>query len=90
MTNWDHNYNNTATTDFVQAYVAGYIARKCIRFTKCDLCIESVCLKPGEVRTRDKVIDLMSYGYLKHPSDQLFNLLKLLEGEILQVINTQV
>lgn len=80
-----HDYDVVSTSDEVQAYIAGYVARKVVRFTRCEDCINSV--KTSEPTNRDTVIDIMShYGGLLYPSDQLFDLTKKLECIVLDIV----
>lgn len=55
----DQDYRSTSTSSQVLSYLAGYIARKANRFTKCKKCLSSLrndCLSSS----RDKLIDMRS------------------------------
>ncbi|XP_066583711.1 uncharacterized protein [Prorops nasuta] len=82
----DHNYNNVSTSDEVQAYIAGYIVQKICRSSKCLPCSNS--LRSSVSKQRDKVVYLMSHGSLCYASDNLFNLTKLLEKTVLDVVQS--
>ena len=95
----EHDYFNCSTSDYVLAYVAGFVARKGSRFAKvnrnknsfiCDECLKSLHLGPDETVTDTyKLIEMKSKGYLCKPSLNLFNLISLLERATLNVMNTQ-
>jgi hypothetical protein len=80
----DHDYSLPDTSSLILSYLAGYIARKSTRFTKCQRCL--LTLKNELTPSRDKLIDMRSKGYLIHPSDCLFVLISTLEKITLQTL----
>lgn len=94
----DHDYFKCSTSDYVLAYISGYIARKALRFirygskTACSDCERSLQLNSTEeIPKCYKLINLKSYNYLKHPSRVLFNLISLLEkGTLTAIHNTEI
>ncbi|KFM78738.1 hypothetical protein X975_01818, partial [Stegodyphus mimosarum] len=38
----DHTYSLQTTSDFIISYIAGYIARRVSRFSKCNDCVNSL------------------------------------------------
>lgn len=72
----DQNDSQYHTQDFVTAYVSGYIARKCKKFTKCETCLDSL-VRNKECKDRfdsDKLILLKSKGSLLYPSQNMLDL----------------
>ncbi|XP_053596452.1 putative mediator of RNA polymerase II transcription subunit 24 [Microplitis demolitor] len=83
----DHDYDITHTSDHVVSYIAGFMARKFSRFTKCLDCKEMLTASfPTE---RDKLIEKMSDGNLIYPSEALFLLIRQLEIQVLIVVGTK-
>ncbi|XP_044594965.1 putative mediator of RNA polymerase II transcription subunit 24 isoform X1 [Cotesia glomerata] len=83
----DHDYDITHTSDHVVSYIAGFMARKVSRFTKCLDCKEMLTASlPTE---RDKLIEKMSDGNLIYPSEALFLLIRQLEIQVLIVVGTK-
>ncbi|CAI6358669.1 unnamed protein product [Macrosiphum euphorbiae] len=80
----DHEYSLTDTSSLVLSYLAGYVARKSTRFTKCQRCLLS--LKNQVISSRDKLIDMRSKGFLIRPSDSIFALISTLEKITLQTL----
>ncbi|KYM96576.1 hypothetical protein ALC62_12756 [Cyphomyrmex costatus] len=81
-----HDYDYISDVNkYVQTYFAGFISRKVERWTSCSECVLSVTKKEGDLR-RDEMINLLTKGYLKYPSDSLVNLLSTLEHAILQTV----
>lgn len=84
----DHDYRSTSTSSQVLSYLAGYIARKANRFTKCKKCLSSLrndCLSSS----RDKLIDMRSKGNLIHSSNNLFSLISTLEKSTLEALKNE-
>ncbi|XP_044576596.1 integrator complex subunit 7 homolog isoform X2 [Cotesia glomerata] len=84
---YEHDYDIAQTSNYVISYIAGYVARKIGRFSKCFDCTES--MQSRVVTARDKFIELMDKGALIYPSEQLFNLIKSLEEVVLMVVGTK-
>lgn len=94
----EHDYFQCSTSDYVLAYVAGFVVRKATRFAKystggkplvCNDCLMSLeRSKNDEESNLYKLIHMRTKGYLKEPSMQLFNLISLLEQATLKVLNT--
>ncbi|XP_074107752.1 uncharacterized protein LOC141533003 [Cotesia typhae] len=83
----DHDYDITHTSDHVVSYIAGFMARKVSRFTKCSDCKEMLTASlPTE---RDKLIEKMSDGNLIYASEALFLLIIQLEIQVLIVVGTK-
>ncbi|CAI6353530.1 unnamed protein product [Macrosiphum euphorbiae] len=80
----DHEYSLTDTSSLVLSYLAGYVARKSTRFTKCQRCLLN--LKNEVISSRDKLIDMRSKGFLIRPSDSLFALISTLEKITLKTL----
>lgn len=83
-----HDYNVMGVNDFVLAYFSGFLARKSGKWTSCKECLTSLTKDKGDL-PRDKLIDKLNRGYLKYPSNVLFNLLYSLESAILQTVGQQ-
>ncbi|XP_015118438.1 uncharacterized protein LOC107042082 [Diachasma alloeum] len=81
----DHNYTVQNTSDDIQSYVAGYIARKVLRYTKCKSCI-SHC-RSSTPEERDVMIEELSLGYLIYPSSNLFKLTKDIETIVQNIMS---
>jgi len=80
-----HDYDVAATSEEVQAYIAGYVARKTTRLTKCQYCID--LLKTNDTCDRDRVTRLLNcFDGLTNPSEELFQLTKTLEKVVLHVV----
>lgn len=80
-----HNYDVSETSEEVQTYIAGYVARKASRLTRCEHCIER--LKTNDICDRDKLITLMDrFNQLIYPSKDLFQLTKKIEQVVLYVV----
>ena len=77
-----HDYNMPSVTDIALTYVAGFIARKIQKWTSCQTCRSSAITNKSGAE-REKMIDLLSKGYLLYPSEQLFSLLHALETAIM-------
>ncbi|XP_053595398.1 integrator complex subunit 1 homolog [Microplitis demolitor] len=83
----DHDYDITHTSDHVVSYIAGFMARKVSRFTKCLDCKEMLTASfPTE---RDRLIEKMRDGNLIYPSEALFLLIRQLEIQVLIVVGTK-
>lgn len=83
-----HDYNVVGVNNVVQAYFSGFIARKIEKWTTCENCISSVTKPEGNL-PRDELINNLDRGFLKYPSDTLFNLLSALECAILQTVGQE-
>lgn len=93
----EHNLFNCRTSEYVLAYVAGFVVRKCRRFTKfkegketvqCEDCLKTLVHdKNNECPDYFKLIDLKSKGFLSYPSPQLFKLVSELEKATLSVVH---
>lgn len=97
----DHDYFQCSTSDYVLAYVAGFVARKSARFAKfkngnkpciCNDCIASLHRNKDESDLDQseiyKLIRMRSKGFLIEPSVQLFSLISSLEQATLKVLRT--
>ncbi|CAD6223766.1 GSCOCG00011762001-RA-CDS [Cotesia congregata] len=82
----DHDYDVAQTSEYVIAYIAGYVTRKMHRFSRCENYLKS--LESETSSDRDRVIDLMS-EHCKRPSDNLFLLIQKLENTVLSVVGTK-
>lgn len=82
----DHDYFSCSTSDYVLTYISGFVARNACKFITfagkdvCEQCKCSLILDAKEaIPESHKLIELKSYGYLIHPSKDLFQLISLLE-----------
>ncbi|XP_024876439.1 uncharacterized protein LOC112457536, partial [Temnothorax curvispinosus] len=85
----EHDYFKCSTSEYVLAYVAGYVTRKGTRFAifneeekrvVCRDCLQSLELPASEAIPKNhKLINIKSRGNLKHPSRKLEELLSILE-----------
>lgn len=93
----DHDYFKCSTSDYVLAYVSGFVVRKCKRFLKhkigkdavfCQDCFEALIFdeESGVEPELFKLINIKTKGYLIKPSMALFNLITILERATLDVI----
>lgn len=83
----NHNYNYGHSCECVVEYMAGFIAFKAKVITSCANCIASTCKERGDT-DRDALIDKLSNGYLKYPSDSLYKLIDAVEKAILKTVGT--
>lgn len=80
----DHDYEIAYSSEFVISYVSGYIVRSVKRFSECESCVDFITSKnPSE---KDKYTQILSYGYLIYPSENLFNLIQHLEKIVLTIV----
>jgi len=70
------------------SYLAGYIARKANRFTKCEKCLFSL-RNDCSSSSRDKLIDMRSNGHLIHSSNNLFSLIYTLKKSTLETLKKE-
>lgn len=94
----DHDYFKCTFSDYVLAYVSGFVVRKSKRFIKhkvqkqmvpCEECLSTLIFdkkKDEEPPEFFKLIHLKSRGYLYEPSLPLFSLISMLEEATLKVI----
>ncbi|XP_050063683.1 uncharacterized protein LOC126552788 [Aphis gossypii] len=76
----EHNYSDSTVFDCIVYYLAGYIAKRLIRKTKCVQCINGLKnLNTTKFGTLAELVIAKSRGYLTHPDSNLFNILKSLE-----------
>lgn len=90
----DHDSHICTTSDYILTYIAGYVARKGNRFCKdidnnktviCEECLKTLVLQPNnEIPERHKLIQIKTKGYLMNPSVALFDLLSILEKEVIE------
>ena len=65
----DHDQRLCRTPDFAQGFVAGYVAFRAKKLTKCDNCIQNVQNKSKVAdERRSKMIDACDRGRLQYPS----------------------
>ncbi|XP_071573631.1 uncharacterized protein [Temnothorax nylanderi] len=83
-----HDYNVWSANEYAQAYFSGFIANKIKDWTSCSECLSSASKSEGNCE-RDRRIKLLTNGYLKFPSDALFNLLIAIERAILKTIGAE-
>lgn len=96
----EHDYFQCSTSDYVLAYVAGFVARKATRFAKytangkpfvCNECIASLERGKEDADSEAyKLIRMRTKGFLIEPSMILFNLINSLEQATLKAVNTSV
>lgn len=84
----EHDYNVDNVNGNVVAYFSGFVAKKVQKWTSCQACIASVT-KCNTNLPREQMINSLNRGYLKYPSDKLFNLLQSLERAILQTVGQE-
>lgn len=84
---WDmeHDYDVAKTSPYVIAYIAGYVARKAQKFSKCANCLNSLKVANSNDKNHE-FIKLMSEGHLIYPSGSLENFIKKLEDCVLYVV----
>lgn len=83
----DHDYDIAQSSHYVISYIAGYIARKISRFSKCFDCTKAMHTRT--VKAQDKYITYMDKGALIYPSESLFHLISSLEEIVLMVVGTK-
>lgn len=83
-----HDYNVGNVNPNVQAYFSGFLSKKIGTWTSCQDCLSSVTKGVGDL-PRDVLINTLNRGYLKYPSDKLYDLLNKLEHAILQTIGQE-
>ncbi|KYN29059.1 hypothetical protein ALC57_01523 [Trachymyrmex cornetzi] len=94
----DHDYFTCTTSEYVVAYIAGYVARKTSRFAcfyigqkrvLCKNCIATLQLSSSELVPKSyKLISLKSKGNLINPSVNLLILISILEKATLNILNS--
>lgn len=94
----EHDYFQCSTSDYVLAYVAGFVARKSTRFAKftadkkpfiCNDCIISLSRSKEESDSEVyRLIRMRSKGFLIEPSMKLFALISSMEQATLKALNT--
>ncbi|XP_071582486.1 uncharacterized protein [Temnothorax nylanderi] len=95
----EHDYFKCSTSEYVLAYVAGYVTRKGTRFAifneegnrvVCQDCLQSLELPASEaIPENHKLIDIKSRGNLKHPSRKLEELLSILERATVETVSCE-
>jgi len=83
--NHNHDYVVKSPMEYADQYFAGFVVRRIESWTSCEECRSSVSKKSGNLE-RDAMINCLSKGYLKYPSDLLYKLLSSLERAILQTL----
>lgn len=93
----DHDYFKCTTSEYVVAYISGFVVRKSQRFIKfkqgnetitCQKCLSTLQFeKNSEHPEFFKLIDLKSKGYLFYPSVKLFEFISVLERATLEVVD---
>ena len=63
----------------ISYYLAGYVAYKLKKFTKCECCIQSLVSVANDICSDARLILLRTRGGLQFPSEQLLALLSLVE-----------
>lgn len=84
----DHDYNVRSVNPYVQAYFSGFLCKKIGIWTSCQDCLSLVIKTVGDL-PRDTMINSLNKGYLKYPSDKLFDLLNKLEHAIMQTVGQE-
>lgn len=94
----EHSYVQCTTSEYIVAYMAGYVARKTSRFAvshnnnkrvPCKDCIETMHLSNLQpIPESYKLIALKSNGYLINPSVNLLTLISLLEKATMNTLST--
>jgi len=75
---------------YALAYVAGYTVRKAKKFTgDCDNCFQALPGSSDSGRDELLLISLKSRGYLVYPSDEVVELLKAIEMQIIHTAKIQ-
>ncbi|XP_050065110.1 uncharacterized protein LOC114121960 [Aphis gossypii] len=80
----EHNYADSTVFDCIVYFLAGYIAKRLVHKTKCEMCIRG--LKTLNTSSQDcigKEADLIrakSKGYLTYPESNLFIIIKHIEN----------
>lgn len=96
----DHDYFKCSTSEYVLAYVAGFVVRKSQRFVKyrelnsskqitCQECFKTLTFdktQGKEFPDSFKLIQMKSKGYLYEPSLPLYDLISILERATLTII----
>ena len=83
----EHDERLCFSPDFVQYYMAGYVAFRAKKLTRCVDCIENVQSrrKPSD-EERSKMIDSFNRGRLQYPSEDLYQLTNNVENIILHIL----
>lgn len=93
----EHDYFKCTTSEYIVAYMSGYVARKTTRFASflsnkkrviCKDCIETLQLPSSEsIPDSYKLITLKSKGYLINPSVNLLALISVLEKATVETLS---
>lgn len=81
----DHSYNLMQSSSFIITYVAGYVAKRSLRFTKCTFC-RGTLTTDSALETDCTLIDLKSRGGLLKPSLGLTQIITMIEEAVLKVM----
>lgn len=84
-----HDYNVVSVNQFVQAYFSGFLCKKVETWTNCINCLSTITKTEGNLE-RDGMINKLTKGYLKYPSEKMFNLLSKLDLAILQTVGEEL
>lgn len=85
----DHNYGVTYSSDFVVTFVSGFLCKKILSWTSCELCISTVLKAASDKTEREKMIDLLNKGKLKYPTEDLFQTIKSIENTVMEFASSE-
>ncbi|KAF0687820.1 Uncharacterized protein FWK35_00036204, partial [Aphis craccivora] len=78
----DKNYADSTVFDYIVYFLAGYVDRRLVKKTKCDMCIESLKYlntSEGQIGKEADLVQSKTKGYLTYPDSNLYKIIKQLE-----------
>lgn len=88
LTDINEDVGLPGTSRYLMAYMSGYVARKCRKWTTCVDCIEDLQTTQSD-QEHHKMISLMTQGHLIYPSNRLVQLLGMIEETILNIVKKE-
>lgn len=77
----DNDFNDDGTFNCVVYYLAGYLARKLMKKTTCEMCLSGIKNIEGNtcISNAAQLVHLKSKGFLIYPDSNFFILVRLIE-----------
>ncbi|XP_050063214.1 uncharacterized protein LOC126552537 [Aphis gossypii] len=85
----EHNYSDSTVFDCLVYYLAGYISKRLVAQSKCELCKTHLKnLNTSQTGPEADLVNIKNRGYLTHPNNNIFKIFKLLELSFAKFANT--
>ncbi|KAL5245800.1 hypothetical protein ACI65C_013168, partial [Semiaphis heraclei] len=76
----EHNYSDSTVFDCLVYYLAGYISKRLVAKTKCELCkLHLKNLNTSKTGPEADLVNIKSRGFLTHPNNNIFKIFKSFE-----------